>query len=155
MHETEPPRMPVPGDAPCADASITAPTDDSTDALHTADAEVPDGMLKDSVVVSTTVVAGMEETEGLSEGVTEGDTLNVTVKLVDIDEDCDDAGLALTEMLEEEEATTETLTVCEIDADPVGVGDALIATLDDTEDVELTVDDTLTLDDALDEGDVE
>ena len=101
--------MPVPGEAPCADASITAPTEDSTEALHTADAEVPDGMLNDSVVVSTTVVAGMEDTDGLSEGVTEGDTLNVTVKLVDDDEDNDDAGLALTEILDEEEAATEPL----------------------------------------------
>ena len=155
VHETGPPRMPVPGEAPCADASITAPTEDSTEALHTADAEVPDGMLNDSVVVSTTVVAGIEDTDGLSEGVTEGDTLNVTVKLVDDDADNDDAGLALTEILDEEDATTELLAVCELDADAVGVGDALIATLDDTEDVELTDDDTLTLDDALDEGDVE
>jgi homoserine dehydrogenase len=53
--------MPVPGEAPCAEASITAPTEDSTEALHTADAEVPEGMLNDSVVVSTTVVAGMED----------------------------------------------------------------------------------------------
>ena len=73
--------MPVPGEAPCADASITAPTEDSTEALHTADAEVPDGMLNDSVVVSTTVVAGMEETEGLSEGVPV--ELSVAVALAD------------------------------------------------------------------------
>ena len=79
MHETGPPRRPVPGEAPCADASITAPTDDSTEALHTADAEVPDGMLNDSVEVSTTVVGGTADPDTLSEGVAEGDTLNVAV----------------------------------------------------------------------------
>ena len=117
--------MPVPGEAPCADASITAPTDDSTDALHTADAEVPDGMLKDSVVVSTTVVAGMEETEGLSEGVTEVEELIVA------------------DSLNEELIEADTLLDSDTDEDNVSEADAL------------TVDDTLTLDDALDEGDVE
>ena len=117
--------MPVPGEAPCADASITAPTEDSTEALHTADAEVPDGMLNDSVVVSTTVVAGMEDTEGLSEGVTDVEELIVA----------DSLG----------EGLIEADTVLESDTD-----DDMV---DDTD--ALTDDDTLTLDDALDEGDVE
>ena len=121
MHDTGPPRIPVPGDAPCADASITAPTDDSTDALHTAAADVPEGILNDSVDVSTTVVGGMDETEGLREGVTEGDTLDVTVTLADnVGEDNavddsdvvgDDATLLLTELLNEGEAPTDALTL--------------------------------------------
>ena len=125
VHETGPPRMPVPGEAPCADASITAPTEDSTEALHTADAEVPDGMLNDSVVVSTTVVAGMEDTEGLSEGVTDVEELIVA----------DSLGEGLIEADAVLESDTDEDNVC----DAVNDGD----------------DDTLTLDDALDEGDVE
>ena len=127
--------MPVPGDAPCADASITAPTDDSTDALHTADAEVPDGMLKDSVVVSTTVVAGMEETEGLSEGVTEVEELIVADSL--------------------NEELIEADTLLDSDTDEDNVSDAVNDGDDDEDADALTVEDTLTLDDALDEGDVE
>ena len=145
----------MPGDAPCADASITAPTDDSTDALHTAAADVPEGILNDSVDVSTTVVGGMDETEGLSEGVTEGDTLDVTVTLADDDDDKDDAGLLLTELLHEGEAATDALSLGEADTEEVAVGDTLLITLGDTDDEELTDDDALTLDDTLDDGDVE
>ena len=147
--------MPVPGEAPCADASITAPTDDSTEARHTADAEVPDGKLNDSVEVSTTVVGGMEETEGLSEGVTDGDTVGVTDTLGEEDNDNDKAVLALTELLDDDETAEEPLPVCETDEDRVCVDDKLLDTLDETDVVELANDDTLTLDDALDEGDVE
>ena len=127
--------MPVPGEAPCADASITAPTEDSTEALHTADAEVPDGMLNDTDVVSTTVVAGMEDTEGLSEGVT------------DVEE------LIVDDMLGEE--LIEADTVLDSDTDEDNVGDTVDDDDDDEDADALTDDDTLTLDDALDEGDVE
>ena len=127
--------MPVPGEAPCAEASITAPTEDSTEALHTADAEVPDGILNDSVVVSTTVVAGMEDTEGLSEGVTDVEELIVA----------DSMG----------EGLSEADTVLESDTDDDNVGDAVDDGDDDKDADALTDDDTLTLDDALDEGDVE
>ena len=151
--------MPVPGEAPCADASITAPTDDSTEALHTADAEVPDGMLNDSVEVSTTVVGGMEETEGLSEGVTDveelivGDSLDerlieaVTV----LESDTDDDTVSDTVNDGDDVKDADALT----DDDTLTLEDTELATLDEMDDVELTDDDTLTLDDALDEGDVE
>ena len=62
--------MPAPGEAPCAEARTTTPTDDSTDALQAADGGVPDGMLKDTDTVSTTVVGGMGEADALSEDVT-------------------------------------------------------------------------------------
>ena len=127
--------MPVPGEAPCAEASITAPTEDSTEALHTADAEVPEGMLNDSVVVSTTVVAGMEDTDGLSEGVTDVEELIVA----------DSLG----------EGLSEADTVLESDTDDDNVEDTDTLADDDEDADALADDDTLTLDDALDEGDVE
>ena len=135
MHDTGPPRIPVPGDAPCADASITAPTDDSTDALHTAAADVPEGILNDSVDVSTTVVGGMDETEGLSEGVTDVDALIVVLSL---DDELIDADTVL-----EREADSDTVIETDGDEDDVEDGDVLAD------------DDALSLDDTLDDGDVE
>ena len=155
MHETGPPSIPVPGEAPCAAASITAPTDDSTDALHTADDDEPDGMLNITVDVSTTVVGGMDDTDGLGDTVTEGDTLSVTVMLVDGEVDADDAELALTEPLNEGDSITEPLTVCDRVTDDVSVADTLLITLDDTDDDELTDEVALRLEDTLGDGDVE
>ena len=91
MQDTAPPRMPVPGDAACADARITELTDDSTDALHTADDDVPDGTLKDSVAVSTTVVGGTDDADGVTDGEKDGEALAETDTLVTTDaEDVDD-----------------------------------------------------------------
>ena len=97
----------------------------------------------------------MEETEGLSEGVTDRDTVGVTDTLGEGDNDNDKAVLALTELLDDDETAEEPLPVCETDEDRVCVDDKLLDTLDETDVVELANDDTLTLDDALDEGDVE
>ena len=95
MHDTAPPRIPVPGEAPCADAKRTMPTDDSTDALHAAEGRVPEGILNETDTVSTTVVGGTDDTDGLSEGVTDEDALldavtiteEVTDGVTDDDED--------------------------------------------------------------------
>ena len=125
MHETGPPSIPVPGEAPCAAASITAPTDDSTDALHTADDDEPDGMLNVTVDVSTTVVGGMDDTDGLSEGVTDDDELIVAESLA-------------TELTE-----TDDVLVTDADKDAVDDADPL------TDEVALRLEDT------LGDGDVE
>jgi hypothetical protein len=65
---------------------------------------VPDGRLKDTVAVSTTVVGGTGDTERLHDGLTdiealnEADTLLATVELCerdaeeDIDQDCESDG---------------------------------------------------------------
>ena len=83
MHDTAPPRIPVPGEAPCAEARRTTPTDDSTDALHAADGRVPDGILNEIDTVSTTVVGGTDDTDGLSEGVTDDDALSEAVAITE------------------------------------------------------------------------
>ena len=81
----------MPGDAACADARITELTDDSTDALHTADDDVPDGTLKDSVAVSTTVVGGTDDADGDTDGDNDDEALAETDTLVTTDaEDVDD-----------------------------------------------------------------
>ena len=59
------------------------PTDDSTEALHAADGRVPEGILNDTDTVSTTVVGGTDDTDGLSDGVTDDDTVLDTVVLPD------------------------------------------------------------------------
>ena len=71
------------------------PTDDSTDALHAADGRVPEGILNETDTVSTTVVGGTDDTEGLSEGVIDDDALldwvvlpdSVDVAVRDVDPD--------------------------------------------------------------------
>ena len=75
--------MPVPGEAPCADARRTMPTDDSTDALHAADGTVPEGILNEIDTVSTTVVGGTDDTDGLSEGVIDDDALSEAVAITE------------------------------------------------------------------------
>ena len=118
----------MPGDAPCAAARITALTDDSTDAPHTAEADVPDGMLKDTVAVSTTVVGGMDEAEGLTVDDTEDeplldvDRLLDTVAVSDNDDDRD------TDTDGDEEAETLTDILDDIDR----VTDVVRLTLGDT-----------------------
>ena len=90
VHETEPPTMPVPDDAACAVARTTAATDDSTGELHTEDDTEPDGTEKDTIVVSTVVVAGPVELDTLSEGVRESEALSDGVALSDgADDDLD------------------------------------------------------------------
>ena len=59
------------------------PTDDSTDALHAADGTVPEGILKDTDTVSTTVVGGTDDTDGLSEAVTDDDALSEAVAITE------------------------------------------------------------------------
>ena len=67
MQDTEPPRIPLPGDAPCAVDSISEPTEASTDALHAAAADVPDGTANETLAVNTTVEGGIDDTEGVTE----------------------------------------------------------------------------------------
>ena len=83
VHDTAPPRIPVPGEAPCADARRTMPTDDSTEALHAADGRVPDGILNEIDTVSTTVVGGTDDTDGLSDGVIDDDALLEAVAITE------------------------------------------------------------------------
>ena len=147
--------MPAPGDAPCAAARTTAPTDDSTDTLHTAAEDEPDGMLKDTVAVSTTVVGGTDDTDGLSDGVTDGDTLEETEMLPvtddekDADSDIDgvsvSAELPLGVALTEADAATETLAEDDSVIEALSDDDAVIEALSD--------DDTAT--DALTDDDVD
>ena len=75
----------MPGDAPCAAASITAPTDASTDELHAAVDDVPIGMLNVTLADSTTVVGGTDDREGVNEGVPDGDEVDESdALLVDV-----------------------------------------------------------------------
>ena len=75
VQETEPPTMPVPDDAACAVARMTAATDDSTGELHTADDTEPDGTLKRTAEDSTTVVGGTGDAEGLTDDEADADAL--------------------------------------------------------------------------------
>ena len=59
------------------------PTDDSTDALHAADGRVPEGILNETDTVSTTVVGGTDDTDGLSEGVIDDDALREAVEITE------------------------------------------------------------------------
>ena len=127
--------MPVPGDAACADARITELTDDSTDALHTADDDVPDGTLKDSVAVSTTVVGGTDDADGVAEGVSDAELLTDTVTLL------------TTEALSE----GDTVEVTDGEGLPEGDGD----TVADIVAVALEDADEVTLDEMLDDAELE
>jgi DNA-binding protein YbaB len=103
--------MPVPGDAACADARITELTDDSTDALHTADDDVPDGTLKDSVAVSTTVVRGTDDADG--------DSVDDDERVFDGDSVSDNDGDILSDIVTVAGNDGETLSL----TDPVTVSD--------------------------------
>ena len=121
------------------------PTDDSTDALHAADGTVPEGILKDTDTVSTTVVGGTDDTDGLSEGVTDDDTLldtvvlpdSVDVKVRDVDPD--------------------RLNVAVSDAEAVALLDTLRegVTEGDTDALALKLRDALEETDALADGELE
>ena len=111
VHETEPPTMPVPGDAACAVARMTAATDDSTGELHTEDDTEPDGTLKRTAEDSTTVVGGTGDAEGLTDDEADADALVDCDTLVDAEtEDEDEID---TDAADEEE--TEDEDVCEGD----------------------------------------
>ena len=115
VHETEPPTMPVPDDAACAVARMTAATDDSTGELHTEDDTEPDGTLKRTAEDSTTVVGGTGDAEGLTDDEADADALVDCDTLVDAeteDEDEIDTDAADEEQTEDED-------VCEGDADEV------------------------------------
>jgi hypothetical protein len=167
VHDTPPPRMPVPGDAPCAADKMTAPTELNTPALHTEDDDEPEGMLNDTIAVTTTVLGGTVLTLGLSDGVTEGDALRETETLPlgedeaddDSDDDSEEESAALpladelteadadTEALNEEVAATDTLDDADTDDDTDGSDVTDADTLDDSVRLELTlaVDDSETL----------
>ena len=80
--------MPVPGDAPCAADKMTAPTELNTPALHTEDDDEPEGMLNDTIAVTTTVLGGTEDADGDTEAVSEEDALDVALTLLAGDADC-------------------------------------------------------------------
>ena len=84
----------MPGDAPCAAASITAPTDASTEELHAAVDDVPIGMLNVTLADSTTVVGGTDDREGVA------DALSV------LESDSEEEGLL--ESVAEEDAVDES-----------------------------------------------
>ena len=145
MHDTAPPRIPVPGEAPCADARRTMPTDDSTDALHAAEGRVPEGILNDTDTVSTTVVGGTDDTDGLSEGVTDEDALLDTVVLPDSVDDT------------VRDVDTDRLNVAVSDAEAVALLDTLRDSEreGDTDALALELGDALAEADALDDGELE
>ena len=145
MHDTPPPRIPEPGDAPCADARTTAPTDDSTDALHAAEGSVPDGMLKDTDTVSTTVDGGIDDTDGLSEDDTDTDALLDSVALLDDSTDALTDVDAVSDSVCEEDTLIESVTLAEDATDDVPEGD--IVMVGDG----VARDEAVTLDDMLDE----
>ena len=112
--DAEPPTMPVPDDAACAVDRRTAATDDSTGELHTADDDEPEGTLKDTAEVSTTVVGGTGDAEGLNDDETDEDALVDCDALVDAETEDDDE-------IDADAADDE-----ETEADSVGDADTLL-----------------------------
>jgi len=147
--------MPAPGDAPCAAARTTAPTDDSTDASHAADGGVPDGKLKDTDTVSTTVVGGIDDTEGLREGVTDdvalADTLLLPVRLTDALSEKDSDGDTVAEPVHDGVALPDALDVTEELTDPL----ADVELVEDADALKLTLDVALLDADTLADGELE
>jgi len=121
------------------------PTDDSTDALHAADGGVPDGILKDTDTVSTTVVGGRDDTDGLCDDVIDADALLDSVALPD---DATDA-VSNVEAVAEGVADADALIVKVVLADDAtdGVTDDVRDTLDD----DVASDDAVTLLDSLED----
>ena len=87
MHDTVPPRIPLPGDATCAVASISEPTEASTGALHAAAADVPDGTANETLAVNTTVEGGIDDTEGVTEDESEDEAVVDALSVLESDVD--------------------------------------------------------------------
>ena len=121
------------------------PTDDSTDALHAAEGRVPEGILNDTDTVSTTVVGGTDDTDGLSEGVADEDALLDTVVLPDSVDDT------------VRDVDTDRLNVAVSDAEAVALLDTLRDSEGegDTDALALELGDALAEADALADGELE
>ena len=89
---TAPPRTPLPGDAPCADASRRDATEPTTPEPHTAETVAPGGTTTDRVADRTADVGGTGDSEGVDDGVREGERLDEAVALLDIETDAADDG---------------------------------------------------------------
>ena len=137
--DAEPPTMPVPDDAASAVDRRTAATDDSTGELHTADDDEPEGTLNDTAEVSTTVVGGTGDAEGLNDDETDEDALVDCDALVDAETEDDDEIDA--DAADDEET--------EADSDCDGDADRVCDTLADTDSDEVSDADTLLLNEAL------
>ena len=102
------------------------PIDDSTDALHAAEGSVPDGILNDTDTVSTTVVGGIDETDGLSDGVTDDDELLERVR--DDDNDGEDVTLSDEDALSLIDVLNDNVTESDADALQLKLVDTLAET---------------------------
>ena len=161
---TGPDTMPSLGDAPLAAVKRTLASDERTASPHTVAAEIPAGMFTDTSVCTIAVVAGSVDRDGVSDGVTEDETLDdapidgdATTDAETEDDADSEPELAALTLVEDDELASDD---CETDNE--GVAETLelnVAELDsaaeaDTDDVSVSDDDKDALDVRDDDDDV-
>ena len=123
--KTGPPTIPVFGDALCDVVKIRDPTAERTGALQTLEYNDPDGTAKETTADSTTVIGGIGEKEALTE------------LLLEVDAEIDN----------EEETEKDNVDVLDDDGDNETETDIVAVALEDADEV--------TLDEMLDDAELE